>query len=367
MKAANTVAMAGDLITRALVETGIPVKVTPAMRRGDRVRGVALQAAPSRRAFLGVLALAGLPGPSIARAQGRALRVGVLGVTPSDPSLVEAFAEGLRRIGYDDGRNVVVDHRHTGGQPDRLADLARDLARSPVDVLFARGAGALAAARQATSVIPIVAVDLESDPVAMGFVKSLARPGGNVTGVFLDLPDLSGKQLQLMREVIPTLSRVAVLGDPVLNAPQFAATDVAARALAMELQRVDVRATTDIEGALDTVRRSRASAVLLLSSPLVFANRAGISALAMAKRLAAVSMFVEFAEAGGLMAYGPSLREAFRRGGVYVGRVLQGARAGELPVERPEKFDLVVNVKTARALRLTVPRIVTARADKIID
>jgi putative ABC transport system substrate-binding protein len=294
-------------------------------------------------------------------------RVGAFGFTPSDPSLVTAFADGLRQLGYDDGRNVVVDHRHAGGQPNRLPELAQDLVRASVDVLFARGAGALTAAKQATSAIPIVAVDLETDPVAMGFVKNLARPGGNVTGVFLDLPDLSGKQLQLMREVLPVLSRVAVLGDPVLNAPQFAATDAAARTLAMELQRVDLRASTDVEGALDIAARARAGALLLLSSPLVFNQRARISTLAMRKRLPAVSMFVEFAEAGGLMAYGPSLREAFRRCGGYVGRILQGAKPAEMPVERPEKFDLVVNSKTATALGLTMPRIVTARADKIIE
>jgi len=300
-------------------------------------------------------------------AQGRAPRVGVLGLTPNDPSLGIALADGLRQSGYDDGRTVAVDHRHAGGRPDRLPEVAQELVRVPVDVLMARGAGALTAAKQATSVIPIVAIDLETDPVAMGFVKNLARPGGNITGVFLDLPDLSGKQLQLMREVIPTLSRVAVVGDPVANAPQFAATEAAARTLGMELLRIDMRATTDVEAALDTARRGRAGAVLLLSSPLVLFSRAMISTVAMSKRLPAVSMFAEFAEAGGLMAYGPSLREAFRRCGVYIGRILQGAKPGELPVERPEKFDLVVNLITARALGLTIPRIVTARADKIID
>jgi putative tryptophan/tyrosine transport system substrate-binding protein len=321
----------------------------------------------SRRAFLAALAAAGLAAPSTVGAQGRPQRVGALGVTPSDVALVAAFADGLRQLGYDDGRNVLIEHRDAGGRPDRLRDVAREIVGSAVDVLFARGAGAPTAMKQTTAVIPIVAVDLETDPVAMGFVKNLARPGGNVTGVFLDLPDLSGKQLQLMREVIPALTRVAVLGDPVLNAPQFAATDVAARTLAIDLQHIDVRATTDLEGALEAARRARAGAVLLLSSPLVFTQRANISRLAMTRRLPAVSMFVEFAEAGGLMAYGPSLREAFRRCGGYVGRILQGAKPAEMPVERPEKFDLVVNTKTARALGLTLPRMVTARADKIIE
>jgi len=223
------------------------------------------------------------------------------------------------------------------------------------------------ASRNATSTIPIVAVDLESDPVAKGFVKNLARPGGNVTGVFLDLPELSGKQLQLLREVIPNVSRVAVLGDSVLNAPQFGATDFAAKTLGIELQRLDVRTPADLDRSLERAKRGAAGAVILLSSPLVFVNRAAISSMAATRRLPAVSMFVEFAEAGGLMVYGPSLREAFERCGRYVGKVLQGARPADLPVERPEKFDLVINLKTAKALGLTIPPSLLQRADQVIE
>jgi putative ABC transport system substrate-binding protein len=236
-----------------------------------------------------------------------------------------------------------------------------------VDVIFARGAGALSAAKQATRRIPTVAVDLESDPVAMGFVRNLAQPGGNITGVFLDGPELSGKQLELLKETIRPISRVAILGDPVLNAPQFQATEVAARALAIQSQRLDVRASKDIDTGLEAASRWRASAVLLLSSPLVFAHRTEISALAVKRRLPVVSMFVEFAEAGGLMAYGPSLRETFRRCGAYAGRILQGAKPGELPVERPEKFELVINLKTAKALGLTIPPSLLQRADQVIE
>ena len=304
-----------------------------------------------------------------ARAQptARAPRIGVLGLTPTDKSLAEAFAVGLAQAGYVDGRNVVVEHRHAGGRPDDLPGLATALVSAPTDVIFARGAGSLEAVKNATSTIPIVAVDLESDPVARGFVKNLARPGGNITGVFHDLPELSGKQLELLRQVIPTVTRVAVLGDAVLNAPQFRATEDAARALAMQLQTLDVRASADIDRALDSARRSRASAVLLLSSPLVFVYRKQIGSAAADRRLPAVSMFVEFAEAGGLLAYGPSLREAFRRAGAYAGRIMQGARPGELPVERPEKFDLVVNLKTARVLGVKVPQAVLVRADQVIE
>ncbi len=248
-----------------------------------------------------------------------------------------------------------------------VSEYAADLARLSVDVIFARGPAAVTAAKEATRTIPVVAVDLESDPVAAGFVRGLARPGGNITGVFLDLPELSGKQLQLLKEIVPQLSRVAVLGDPVLNAPQFRATEVAARALAMHLQSVEVRALKDFNGALEAAKKGQARAVLLLSSPLVFNVRTRIAALAVEKRLAAVSMFVEFAEAGGLLAYGPSLRESFRRCGAYAGKILQGAKPGEMPVERPERFDLVINLKTAKALRLTIPQSVLGRADQVIQ
>jgi putative ABC transport system substrate-binding protein len=185
--------------------------------------------------------------------------------------------------------------------------------------------------------------------------------------VFLDLPELSGKQLQLLKEVIRPISRVAILGDPVLNAPQFQATAGAARALAIEPQLVEVRGSRDFDTALEAAARGRAGAVLLLSSPLVFTGRVQISALALKRRLPAVSMFVEFAEAGGVMAYGPSLREAFWRGGAYAGRILQGAKPGELPVQRPTKFELVINLKTAKALGLTIPPSLLQRADQVID
>ena len=322
-----------------------------------------------RRGFLATVAGALLVAPGAARAQpaGKPPRVGAVGVTPSDPALIRAFAEGLGEQGYVDGRNVTIEHRHAGGQPDQLRGVLAELIGSRCDVLFARGAGALTAARNATSSIPIVAVDLESDPVAMGFVHNLARPGGNITGVFLDLPELSGKQLQLLREIIPTIARVAILGDPVLNAPQFRATELAARDLGIRLQRLEVREPAHLGRALNAAKRGGNRAVILLSSPLIFVHRTEIGSMAASRQLPAVSMFVEFAEAGGLMVYGPSLQEAFRRCGGYVGRILRGARPGELPVERPEKFDLVVNLKTAGVLGLTIPRSLLQRTDRVIE
>jgi putative ABC transport system substrate-binding protein len=315
-------------------------------------------------AALGILAA---PLAAVAQPAAKTPRIGVLGVTPANPTLAEAFKQGLGEFGYTEGRNVVIEYRDGSGRPDRLPQLGAELARMSVDVILARGAGAVTAAKQATSVIPIVAVDLESDPLAMGFVRNLAQPGGNITGVFLDLPELSGKQLQLLKEVIRPISRVAILGDPVLNAPQFRATEAAARALTIEPQLLEVRASQDFDPAMQAARKGRVNAVLLLSSPLVFNQRAEIGALAVKRRLPAVSMFVEFAEAGGLMAYGPSLREAFVRCGGYAGRILQGAKPAEMPVERPTKFDLVINLKTARTLGVTIPPLVLARADRMVE
>jgi len=321
-----------------------------------------------RRTFLAALGLGALAAPPAARAQpaARVPRIAVLGLTPANPTLAEAFKQGLGDLGYTDGQNVMVEFRDADSRPERLPQLGVDVVRLGVDLIFARGAGALSAAKQATSRIPIVAVDLESDPVAMGFVRSLAKPGGNITGVFLDLPELSGKQLQLLKEIIGSLSRVAILGDPVLNAPQFQATEAAARSLAMQPQLLDVRGSKDIDTALGAASRGRAGAILLLSSPLVLNHREEIGTLAIKSRLPAVSMFLEFAEAGGLMSYGPSLREAFRRGGGYAGRVLQGAKPAVMPVERPTKFELVINLKTAKALSLAIPPTLVARADHVI-
>jgi putative ABC transport system substrate-binding protein len=321
-----------------------------------------------RRAFLyGSVVMFGAPLVVEAQQAARAPRIGVLGVTSPNPLLMEAFKQGLSEFGYTEARNVVIESRDADGSPDRLSELAADLVRADVDVIFARGAGAVSAAKQAASRIPIVAVDLESDPVAMGFVRKLAQPGGSITGVFLDLPELSGKQLQLLKEVIGPIPRVAILGDPVLNAPQFRATEAAAQALTIQPKLLELRTSKDFEIALEAASKWRASAVLLLSSPLVFRYRAEIGAHAEKRRLPAVSMFVEFAEAGGFMAYGPSIREAFRRAGGFVTRIFRGAKPGEVPVERPTKFELVINLKTAKALGLTIPPSLLARADQVIE
>jgi len=291
----------------------------------------------------------------------------VLGVTPGIPANQEMFKQGLAQLGYTEGQQVAFVQQDAGGEPARLAAAAAELVRSKPDVIFARGPTAVAAAVRATTAIPIVAIDLESDPLALGYVKTLARPGGHVTGVFLDLPEMSAKQLQLFREIVPSLSRVALVGDSVGNAAQYRATERAAKTFKVQVQTFEGRTVAELDAALEAARRNGVGAVIIFSSPTVFYNLAHIASLAREKRLPAVALFSEFAEAGGLLTYGPSLRESFRRCGVYVGKILNGAKPADLPIERPEKFELVINARTAKALGLKLPESLLRRADQIIQ
>jgi putative tryptophan/tyrosine transport system substrate-binding protein len=291
-------------------------------------------------------------------------RVAVLGVTPSQPVVYEMFKQG---VGEFRSAGVVFVEQHADGRPDRLAAAAAKLVRERPDVIFARGPASVGAAMQATRTIPIVAVDLESDPIVSGYAKSLARPGGNVTGVFLDLPELSAKQLQLVHEVVPSLSRVALLGDSHDNAAQLRATERAAKTFGVQVQTFEGRTAAELDAGLEAAGRTGAGAVLIFSSPIVFAQSTRIAAIARDKRLPTVSLFTEFAEVGGLLTYGPSIREAQRRCGVYVAKILSGAKPSELPIERPEKFELVINLKTAKALGLTIPPSLLLRADQVIE
>jgi putative tryptophan/tyrosine transport system substrate-binding protein len=236
-----------------------------------------------------------------------------------------------------------------------------------VNVIFAPTPEAVVAVRNATTGIPVVALDLESDPVAMGYVRSLARPSGNMTGMFLDLPELGGKQRGLLKEIVPRLSRIAIFGIPGLNAAQFAATETAARALTLEAQVMEVRVADDFERALEAARTKHVEAGILLWSALVWVSSKQIAELEIAKRLPLISLFAEFPRAGGLMAYGPNVGDMFRRCADYVGKILHGVKPSDLPIQRPERFDLVINLKTAEALGLTVPPSLLARADEVIE
>jgi putative ABC transport system substrate-binding protein len=260
-------------------------------------------------------------------------------------SAVFALQEGLHELGYVDGQNIVLMYRWAGGKSEKLPDLAADLVRLKVDVLFAVGSQTITAAMAASRTIPIVATDLESDPVEGGYVASFARPGGNVTGLFLDLPELTGKWLQLVREVSP---------------------QAAAKAATIELRILEVRRPAEYGDALLAAMSGRAQALVQLSSPLIRQASRQVAEFTVKNRLLAISMFREFPEGGGLMAYGPDLL-FLRRAAVYVDKILKGAKPGDLAVEQPTKYELVVNLQTAKVLGLAIPQPLLLRADQVIQ
>jgi putative ABC transport system substrate-binding protein len=307
------------------------------------------------------LTLVAAPRVPPAGAAGPAPRVGL--VTTS-PATRDAFVRGLQELGYQDGRNIMVDWRRA--PEDGGADIEALVRQAPA-CLVLPGPFRLARGLALTTTIPIVALDLESDPVASRFVASLPRPGGNVTGIFLDLPELAGKHIQLLREAVPRLRRLAVLWDERVSGPQLRAAEAAAQAAGIALTPVPIRAAADLNDAVDRAMKARPQALLVLTSPDVFAARARIAESAHRHRLPAASIFPAFADAGGLLGYGPDLLEMYRQAAKYVDRVLQGARPSDLPIERPSKFQFVVNLKTARALGLTIPASLLARADKVIE
>ena len=317
-----------------------------------------------RREFISAIAGA-TAWPLTARAQQSAMPViGYLSEVPNVAHLNAAFLRGMAELGYAEGKDFATEYRFN---PESLPQAATDLVRRNVNAIFAAAPAAVAAVSKATTSIPVVGIDLESDPVANGYVKSLARPGGNVTGMFLDIPELSGKQLVLLKEIVPRLSRIAIFGIPGLNALQFAATETAARAVGVEAEILEVRVPDDLHGAKEAARARHVEAGILLSSPLVFTSSKLIGELALAERLPLISLFDEFPKNGGLIAYGPNVSEMFRRCGEYVGKILRGAKPNELPIQRPERFDLVINVKSAKALSLDMPAQLQQLADEVIE
>jgi putative tryptophan/tyrosine transport system substrate-binding protein len=305
--------------------------------------------------------------PLTARAQQPAMPVvGYLVPGVEVTHLTAAFRRGLAETGYVEGKNLAIDYRFVI-KPELMPQAAVNLVRRDVNVIAALSPGSVDAARNATTSIPIVALDQENDPVAKGLVKSLARPGGNMTGMFLDLPELSGKQVGLIKEIVSGLSHIAIFGIPGLNAAQFAATETAVRALALEAEIIEVQVADDFEQALESARTRHVEAGILLSSPLVFLASKQIGELAAAKRIPLISLFSQFPRVGGLVSYGPDQSELFQRCGAYVGKILQGAKPSDLPIQRPEKFDLVINMKTAEALGVTVPPVLLATADEVIE
>jgi len=296
-------------------------------------------------------------------------RIGFLAtVFPSTISdRVEAFRQGLRELGYVEGKNIVIEWRYAEGKADRLPGLAAELVRLKVDLIVTAGSPVTRSAKEATSTIPIV-MGLDPDPVGNGFVASLARPGGNITGLSSLSPEISGKQLELLKEIVPKLSRVAVLGTSTRpgNAQALRETERAAEAFGVRLQYLDVLSSKDIETAFRAASKGRAEAVLVLAGPVLNSHRTQIADLAAKNRLPAIYERAEFMDAGGLMFYGASVTEMFRRAATYVDKILKGAKPAELPVEQPKKFEFIINLKAAKQIGLTIPPNVLSRADKVI-
>jgi putative ABC transport system substrate-binding protein len=280
---------------------------------------------------------------------------------------IEAFRQGLREFGYVEGKNIVVEWRSVEGKADRLPGLAAELVRLKVDVIVTAGPQATRAAKEATVTIPI-AMSFDNDPVGNGFVASLARPGGNITGLSALAPELSGKQLELLKEVVPRLSRVAVLGSSTTpgNAQSLKETELAAGALAVQLQYLDVRDPKDIDTAFRAAGKGRADSVLVLAGSVVNSHRTQIAELAVKSRIPVIYFRSEFVEDGGLMSYATNITDLDRRAAIYVDKILKGAKPAELPVEQPTKFELVINLKAAKQIGLTIPPNVLARADIVI-
>ena len=321
-----------------------------------------------RREFISLLGSSAAAWPLAAHAEektGDLPRIGILHSVPNEN--FEALREGLREARYIDGQNVLLEKRFYGAGTDRIEAFAKDLVALKCKVIFASAPYAIQAALKATNRIPIVGVDLESDPISNGWAQNLARPGGNLTGLFLDLPELGGKQIELLREVAPRLSHLAVLWDATIGMVQFRATELAAGAAKFTLQSLPIRRVEDVKSSFEEAARKQSDGLVVLSSPLIFNQRSLIADLALSSHLPTISIFTPFPKVGGLMAYGPNLGSMNKQAAGYISRVLSGANPGELPIERPSKFELLINLTTAKVLELSIPPTLLARADEVIE
>ena len=293
-------------------------------------------------------------------------RIGVISPVFQSAGM-KAFREGLHDLGYIEGKNIVIEYRYAEGKGDRLPALASELVRLNVDIIVVGGGNATLAAKNATKTIPIV-MGTASDPVGTGLVASLARPGGNITGSTHISPDLSGKRLELLKEAIPKLNRVAVLTyhDNPAATLMLKETETAAQSLGLQLQILEVRGSNELENAFGVAKKGRAEAMNVLSSAFLSAERKKIVELASKGQLPAMYFDSQFVESGGLMSYGANIADLFRRAATYVDKILKGAKPADLPIEQPTKFELIINLKAAKQIGLTIPPNVLARADKVI-
>ncbi len=321
----------------------------------------------TRRAFCSMLLA--LPFPARAQQPKKIPTIGWLEQSSPNPEvlrLIGLFRKGLRDAGYMEGRTIAIEYRYADGKTERLLELAAELVRLKVDCIVTAGGQPTEAAQRATKTIPIV-MTVSGDPVASGYVASLARPGGNITGLSILSPELSGKRLELLKEVVSGLSRVAVLGYGKAHGPAWKELEAAARSLRLKVQPLEVRGPDDLAKLFQEARKARAQALLTLPHALFNRDyRTMIVELAAKHRLPAMYGGLEFAEVGGLMGYGPDIDDNFRRAAVYVDKILKGAKPAELPVEQPMRFKFIINLKTAKQIGLTVPPNVLVRADRVI-
>ncbi|MFL5070877.1 MAG: ABC transporter substrate-binding protein [Xanthobacteraceae bacterium] len=325
-----------------------------------------------RREFITLVGGAAAAWPFAARAQQarKIFKIGHIesGSPSSSPYLLAAFQQGLRKLGYVEGENLFIERRYAEGVEERLPQLATELVQFGVDVIFAIGPPQALAAAKATSTIPIVFVG-GGDPVAAGLIKSLSHPGGNVTGLTLVTVELAAKRIQMLKEVVSTASRMAILWNPnnLINKLELNEANMAGRSLGLTLLPVEIRTLDDVDGAFDTMTRERAEAVLILSSPLTFPNRARLARLASKARLPTLVPLREYVETGFLVSYGPSYTDHCRRAATYVDQILKGAKPADLPVQLPTTLEMVINLKAARAIGYSVAPELLARADEVIE
>jgi putative tryptophan/tyrosine transport system substrate-binding protein len=316
-----------------------------------------------------IIMLAVVGGTAHAQQPKKTPRIGFLAATSSstNPGRIEAFRQGLRDLGYVEEKNIIIEWRFAEGKLDRLPGFAAELARLKVDVIVTDGPAATRPAKEATSTIAIVMAQ-ESDPVGSGFVASLAHPGRNITGLSTLSPELSGKQLELLKEIIANLARVAVLGNATEpgNPQTLRETQIAATAVGVQLQYLEIQRSEDIESAFSAIKRERAGAVILLRNPVTGTHRKHALDIATKSRLPAIYPNREWVDAGGLLFYGANIPDNWRRAAYFVDKILKGSKPADLPVEQPKKFELVINLKTAKQIGLPIPPNVLARADRII-
>lgn len=326
---------------------------------------------PGRLPLIVTLVLGVSTAPLAAEAQATTPKIGYLtsGGCPTETALLLLpFREGLQERGYVIGQNLIIECRHAEEVSDeRFRQFATELVRLNVALIFAVSSAAVRGVRSASRTIPVVALDLESDPIGSGLATSLGRPGGNITGIFLDADQMNGKRLQMLRELLPRLSRVAALWDASLDPTLLKTTETIARSFGVRFQVLSLRGPKEFAGAFAAARRERAEAVLLMEGPFMGANTKQIADLAFQSRLPAIGIFPDFVKQGGLISYGPNVGHLFKQATSYIERILKGARPGDLPIERPTRFYTAVNLKTARALGVTVPSSLLVQADQVIE